>query len=230
MSSLYRGKNSAQALRSVTSVLKNTKILYNLCSEKSRFRHCRRAQGIKWSNHGRPSVISTIGEENDCLETRARSARSVVDPTDGHEVLWGHSVGPVPITVRYHVRFPTALLPQQQLWHLHRFVAVQLVDIHNFRMCHTSRLKQALLQLSTCIRAWITLNRIMQGEIPCISTNSTITGTKGEEHVTVFVARVFHNHPLTTAPCCTFRTITPNKSLYLRDKYHGWKPSCPIWR
>jgi len=155
---------------------------------------------------------------------------SVVDPTDGHEVLWGPSVGPGPITVRYHVRFSMALLPQQQLWHLHRFAAVQLVDIHKFRMYHTSRLKQALLPLSTCISARMTLNRIMQGEFPCIGTNSTITVTKDEQHVTLVAARVFHNHPLTTVPCCTFRTITPNKSLYLRDKYHCWKDSCPLWR
>lgn len=60
-----------------------TKILYNLFS----FRHCRMAQGIKLSNHVRPIVIITIGEENDCLETRARSERSAVHPTDGHEVL-----------------------------------------------------------------------------------------------------------------------------------------------
>lgn len=178
MSGLYRGKNIAQALRSVTSVFKKTKILYNLRPEKFSFHHCRRARGIKWSNHGRLVVISAIGEENDCLETRARSARSVVDPTDGHEVLWEHSVGPVLITVRYHVRFSKALFPQQQLWHLHRFVAVQSVDINKFRMCHTSRLKQALLQLSTCISAWMTLNRIMQGEFPYISTNSTITAPK----------------------------------------------------
>ena len=52
-----------------------------------------------------------MGGENYFLETRARSRRSDVDPTDGHEVLWGPSVGPVPITVRYHVRFSTTLFP-----------------------------------------------------------------------------------------------------------------------
>jgi len=215
---LIQRENIAQALRSVTPVFKKTWILYNLCPETFSFRQCRRAQGIEWSNHGRPVVISAIGEENNCLETRACSARSVVDPTDGHDVLWGPSVGPVPITVPYHVRFSTALFQQQQLWYLHRFVSVQPVDIHKFRMCHTSRLKQALLQLSTCISACMALNRIMQGEFPCISTNSTITGTKGEQHVTVFVARVFNNLPLTIVPCCTFRTITPNNALYFRDK------------
>jgi len=109
-----------------------------------------------------------------------------------------------------------ALFPQQQLWHLHRFVSVQPVDIHKFRICHTSRLKQALLQLSICISVWMTLNRIMLGNSR-LSVRTTITGTKGEQHVTVFIARVFHNHPLRTVPCCTFRTITPSIALYLRD-------------
>jgi hypothetical protein len=51
-----------------------------------------------------------------------------MDEIDRHEVLRGPSVGIVPILVRYRVGFPTALIPQLKLWHLHRLVSVQTVD------------------------------------------------------------------------------------------------------
>jgi hypothetical protein len=61
-----------------------------------------------------------------------RSASSGMDAIDRHEVLRGPSVGIVPIVMRYRVSFSMALVPQLQLWHLHRLVSVQSVgDLHS---------------------------------------------------------------------------------------------------
>ena len=166
------------------------------------FRHCRKAQAIKWSNNECPAVTSTTDEQNSCLETlgafRVKCCGSNWWSWSTLRALsWASSNYRAISREILHGSLPSAA-------NLHWFVSVKSVGIHKFRMCHTSRLKQALLQLSTCISVWITLNRIRQDEFPCISTKSTLKGTKGEQHVTVIVACVFHNHPLITEPWCTY--------------------------
>jgi hypothetical protein len=123
-------------------------------------------QVIKWSNHALFVVASTIGEENDCLQTGARSARSAMNPTDGQEVLWRPSDGPVPIIVWYRASFSTVLAPQQQLRYHHLFVSVHPSGNHKCPLCDTSCTKQTMVQSSICISVWMTLKRTMQGELP----------------------------------------------------------------
>jgi hypothetical protein len=52
---------------------------------------------------------------------------SGIDANNRHEVLLEPLVEIIPILVRYHFSFSTALVPQLQLWHIHRLVSVQSV-------------------------------------------------------------------------------------------------------
>lgn len=58
--------------------------------------------------------------------------------------------------------------------------------IHKWRMCYASCRMKTLMQSSKQISVWVTSNKIMKCEFPCISTWTTVTGTEGKQHVAVF--------------------------------------------
>jgi hypothetical protein len=59
-------------------------------------------------------------------------------------------------------------------------------SIHKWRMCHASCLTTTLMQSSKQISVWVTSNKIMKLEFPCVSTRMTVTGNDGKENVAVF--------------------------------------------
>jgi hypothetical protein len=57
----------------------------------------------------------------------SRQETGVHSAVDSLEVILWHSVEIVQISMRRHVSFSTALVPQLQLWHLHWLVFVEFV-------------------------------------------------------------------------------------------------------
>jgi hypothetical protein len=54
------------------------------------------------------------------------------------------------------------------------------------RMCYASCCTKTLMQSSKQISVWVTSNKVMKCELPCISSRTTATGTEGKQHVAVF--------------------------------------------
>jgi hypothetical protein len=86
------------------------------------------AQGVRCLNHGSPKVTRKIGAEDYRLETDISSASSDMDPVDRQEEIRVPSYAMAPILVRYHASFYTALLSEQQFWHLQFLERLQSVD------------------------------------------------------------------------------------------------------
>jgi hypothetical protein len=77
------------------------------------------AQGMKLLNHGHPVATRKVGAEGYLPKMGVSSASSDMDPIGLPEEIRGPSFGIVSTHVRYRMSYPTALVPQLQMWHLH---------------------------------------------------------------------------------------------------------------
>jgi len=71
--------------------------------------------------------------------------------------------------------------------------------------------------------------RMIKCKFPYISSNSNVTRTEVFGHASLFVARVFHDHQITTEPCSRHYILsTPNNALCHRDKQYCREACYPI--
>jgi hypothetical protein len=81
--------------------------------------------------------------------------------------------------------------------------------------CYTACVTETLLQSSKHINVWMTSTRITRRIFPCTSNISTIAGSEGEEHVTVFFMCTFLDRSATAESYCALHVlITRDNALH----------------